>query len=136
MRHLRVAPSRRPPLPVTSRRPLHTPSLWACPRGEVDGVGGAARQYRGFFDCMRAVARAEGVSALYRGLGATIVKGVPNTGIQVRQARAASCTNARPVDRITPAVGSSRANSVRHVAGRTAQFGVYEALKGVLGLQS
>ena len=65
-------------------------------RLQIDGTGGRPARFAGFFDCCAQIVRREGVGALYRGLGATIVKGVPNTGIQ---------------------------------------FGVYELLKDMFGLQ-
>ena len=48
----------------------------------MQGLGGAALRYRGYLDCVRKVVRQEGWHALYRGLTITMLRGVPNTGIQ------------------------------------------------------
>ena len=51
-------------------------------RLQLQGVNGRAAEYSGWLDCMRQVVRREGVGALYRGLGVTILRSIPNTGIQ------------------------------------------------------
>ena len=38
--------------------------------------------YKNALDCAMTMARTEGVKSLYRGLTATCIRGVPNTGIQ------------------------------------------------------
>ena len=51
-------------------------------RLQLQGVPGSPILYKGYFDCFRKVVRLEGWPALYAGLGITILRGVPNTGIQ------------------------------------------------------
>jgi len=48
----------------------------------VQGVGGSAALYKNAWDCAMTMARTEGAKSLYRGLTATCIRGVPNTGIQ------------------------------------------------------
>ena len=45
-------------------------------------VGGAQLRYSGAFDCFFKVLRQEGWRSLYAGMRVTILRGVPNTGIQ------------------------------------------------------
>jgi solute carrier family 25 carnitine/acylcarnitine transporter 20/29 len=49
---------------------------------QLQGVGGSAVAYTSAMDCFLKMGRQEGVKSLYRGLTATIIRGVPNTGIQ------------------------------------------------------
>jgi len=51
-------------------------------RLQLQGAPGSPILYRGYVDCFSKVVRLEGWAALYRGLTLTIVRGVPNTGIQ------------------------------------------------------
>ena len=51
-------------------------------RLQLQGASGAPAVYAGYFDACNKIVRAEGWPALYRGLGITILRGVPNTGIQ------------------------------------------------------
>lgn len=51
-------------------------------RMQMEGAGGAAALYNNMFDCAAKIAQREGPRALYRGLLATCIRGVPNTGIQ------------------------------------------------------
>mmetsp|Transcript_32134 Transcript_32134/g.76197 ORF Transcript_32134/g.76197 Transcript_32134/m.76197 type:complete len:378 (-) Transcript_32134:190-1323(-) len=51
-------------------------------RMQLQGAGGMAMIYKSSWDCAKQMARKEGVISLYRGLTATCIRGVPNTGIQ------------------------------------------------------
>ena len=51
-------------------------------RLQLQGCNGAPIQYQGAVDCLVKVSRQEGWRALYAGLGVTMLRGVPNTGIQ------------------------------------------------------
>ncbi len=51
-------------------------------RLQMQGVNGQPLRYRGWMDCFRQIVRYEGWPSLYRGLGVTMVRSVPNTGIQ------------------------------------------------------
>jgi len=51
-------------------------------RMQLQGLGGAQALYKNMLDCGVQIARKEGPVALYRGLTATCIRGVPNTGIQ------------------------------------------------------
>ena len=51
-------------------------------RLQLQGVHGSPIQYQGAVDCLLKVSRQEGWRALYAGLGVTMLRGVPNTGIQ------------------------------------------------------
>jgi len=52
-------------------------------RMQLDGLGGAVRLYTGALNCAQTVAATEGVGALYRGIGVTVLRGVPNNAIQL-----------------------------------------------------
>ena len=51
-------------------------------RLQLQGAGGKAPAYSGYFDCLSKLVRREGWPSLYRGLGITLVRTLPNTGIQ------------------------------------------------------
>ncbi|KAG7389012.1 Hydrogenosomal carrier protein [Phytophthora pseudosyringae] len=51
-------------------------------RLQMQGAGGAARQYRNAWDCYVQLARNEGWTVYYRGLTPTLVRAVPNMGVQ------------------------------------------------------
>ena len=51
-------------------------------RLQLQGAAGTTLRYHGWLDCLRKVCAEEGWRALYAGLGITILRGVPNTGIQ------------------------------------------------------
>ena len=51
-------------------------------RLQIQEGGGAQLRYSGAFDCFFKMLRQEGWRSLYAGLRVTIIRGVPNTGIQ------------------------------------------------------
>ena len=51
-------------------------------RLQMQGRGGERERYAGYFDCLLQVVRQEGWGALYRGVGVTLLRTAPNTGIQ------------------------------------------------------
>ena len=51
-------------------------------RLQMQGVNGEPVRYRGWMDCFRQIVKYEGWQSLYRGLGVTMVRSIPNTGIQ------------------------------------------------------
>ena len=51
-------------------------------RLQLQGIPGQAVVHSGWLSCFRHIVRYEGWRALYRGLGVTIIRAVPNTGIQ------------------------------------------------------
>ncbi|ETI54421.1 hypothetical protein F441_02723 [Phytophthora nicotianae CJ01A1] len=51
-------------------------------RLQMQGAGGAARQYKNAWDCYVKLARNEGWTVYYRGLTPTLVRAMPNMGVQ------------------------------------------------------
>lgn len=52
-------------------------------RLQMQGASGEGSvRYRGWLDCWRSIVRNEGWAGLYRGLGVTMLRSLPNTGIQ------------------------------------------------------
>jgi len=51
-------------------------------RMQMQGSGNETAVYTSALDCVRQILRNEGWEALYRGMGLTIVRSVPNTGVQ------------------------------------------------------
>uniref|UniRef100_A0A7S4V0H8 Mitochondrial carrier protein n=2 Tax=Guillardia theta TaxID=55529 RepID=A0A7S4V0H8_GUITH len=51
-------------------------------RMQLQGAAGAQILYKNAIDCAAQMVKREGVRSLYRGLTATCIRGVPNTGIQ------------------------------------------------------
>ena len=51
-------------------------------RMQVQGADGQPPKYTSALDCYFKVKAAEGWTGLYRGLGITLIRGIPNTGIQ------------------------------------------------------
>ncbi|RLN98439.1 hypothetical protein BBJ28_00015489, partial [Nothophytophthora sp. Chile5] len=51
-------------------------------RLQMQGAGGATRKYRHAWDCYKQLARNEGWTAYYRGLTPTLVRAIPNMGVQ------------------------------------------------------
>jgi len=51
-------------------------------RLQMQGINGEPIRYHGWVDCFNRIMRCEGWAGLYRGLGVTMLRSVPNTGIQ------------------------------------------------------
>ena len=81
---LALAPLRAPPRPATRAGSVRM--LTDCDRTtwcrDVEGADGQPPKYTSALDCYFKVKAAEGWTGLYRGLGITLIRGIPNTGIQ------------------------------------------------------
>lgn len=51
-------------------------------RMQLSGSTGQVVQYRGYWDCIRQMARNEGLASFYRGLGVNCLKTAPAAAIQ------------------------------------------------------
>ena len=49
---------------------------------QISGAVGSSLAYRNVFDCFKVMVATEGAGSLFLGLGATVVRSVPNLGIQ------------------------------------------------------
>ena len=62
--------------------PRHLPERYGAATDAVQGADGQPPKYTSALDCYFKVKAAEGWTGLYRGLGITLIRGIPNTGIQ------------------------------------------------------
>ena len=51
-------------------------------RMQISGAAGSAVAYKNMFDCVRVMVATEGAASLYKGISATVVRSIPNLGIQ------------------------------------------------------